>query len=66
MNPSNHERGKKPSDSASDEVLHEIEDAETEDVAAGEQPTGDGDGDGEAADALTPNEEAQEDARKRS
>ncbi|MGW2841077.1 hypothetical protein ACWCWD_25180 [Streptomyces sp. NPDC001493] len=62
MNDSNRSHAKKPSDSASDEVLHEIEDAETDDVTGGEQRSGNGDG--EAADALTPNEDAQEDAQK--
>ncbi|MEU1090104.1 hypothetical protein ACFYPN_24390 [Streptomyces sp. NPDC005576] len=62
MNDIDRERGKKPSDSAADELLHEIEDAETDDVTGGERSTEDG----EAADALTPNEEAQEDARKNS
>ncbi|WEH38305.1 hypothetical protein [Streptomyces sp. AM 2-1-1] len=62
MNDIHRERGGKPSDSAADEVLHEIEDTETDDVTGGERSREDG----EAADALTPNEEAQEDVRKNS
>ncbi|WP_299534539.1 hypothetical protein [uncultured Streptomyces sp.] len=56
----NREPAAEPSDSAADEVLREIEDAETDDVTSGERA----DEDGEAADALTPNEQAQEEVRK--
>ncbi|MFE6400997.1 hypothetical protein [Streptomyces alboflavus] len=46
---------------AADEVLHEAEDAETSVVDNGERRGKDG----EAADALSPNEDAQEDVHRR-
>ncbi|MEU6990964.1 hypothetical protein ABZ953_09960 [Streptomyces sp. NPDC046465] len=46
---------------AADEVLHEAEEAETSVVDDGERRGKDG----EAADALTPNEDAQEDVHDR-
>ena len=46
---------------AADEVLHQAEDAETSVVDDGEQRGKDG----EAADALSPNEGAQEGGRRR-
>ncbi|KUF16375.1 hypothetical protein [Streptomyces silvensis] len=46
---------------AAEEVLHEAEDAETSVVDNGERRGKDG----EAADALSPNENAQEDAHHR-
>ncbi|MFC8124820.1 hypothetical protein [Streptomyces sp. NPDC057302] len=46
---------------AADEVLHEAEDAETGVVDDGERRGKDG----EAADALSPNEDAQEDVHRR-
>ena len=46
---------------AADEVMHEAEEAETSVVDDGERRGKDG----EAADALTPNEDAQEDVHHR-
>lgn len=46
---------------ATDEVMHEAEEAETSVVDDGERRGKDG----EAADALTPNEDAQEDVHHR-
>ncbi|MFM9370148.1 hypothetical protein [Streptomyces sp. Da 82-17] len=49
--------GRRPAETARDEVLGEIEEAETD--VAGERERDDA-GNGEAGDALTPNQEAQE------
>ncbi|MEW1892748.1 MULTISPECIES: hypothetical protein [unclassified Streptomyces] len=57
MNHQDREHGKPPR-TAAEEVVREAEEAET-DVADTRERRG---GDSEAGDALTPNEEAQEDA----
>ncbi|THA71189.1 hypothetical protein E6P78_08125 [Streptomyces sp. A0958] len=65
MNHQDHEHsrpdGGKPPRTAADEVLQEAEEAET-DVADLGKRRGEKDRDSEAGDALTPNEDAQEDA----
>jgi hypothetical protein len=50
-----HTRAKDDPETAADEVLREVEDAETRVVDNGERR----DRDGEAADALSPNQDAQ-------
>ncbi|RII20574.1 hypothetical protein DSC45_05045 [Streptomyces sp. YIM 130001] len=54
------EDDKEPPSTAADEILHEAEEAETRVLDGGERPGKDG----EAADALTPDERAQEDVSR--
>ncbi|GAA3113881.1 hypothetical protein ACFQ0X_42430 [Streptomyces rectiviolaceus] len=66
MSPDNNRKhrpshGEEHAETAADEVFHEVEDAEIRLVDGGERPRKDG----EAADALTPNEDAQEDVHER-